>query len=111
MARMAGEMYEPSGAMAIAARGGLQLQARYGRGESKHRLIRAKKIAQQQPLSESDWRSIASFHARNYGNQDPLVLSPYPDGSPDARYIAAQLLGGSAGKEMSMDLISKLNIN
>ncbi len=95
--------------MQIEARRGLQLYEKYGRGESKHRLIRAEKIADGEPLEEKDWRAIAGWQARNWGNSDPRILQEYPDGGPDSRYIAALMLGGDAGLERSLDIIPELN--
>ncbi len=109
MGRIAG--IPPTKEMQIKARQGLNLYKEYGRGESKHRLIRAKKIAEGEPLEERDWRAIAGYHARNWGDSDPLILQEYPDGGPDARYIAALLLGGDAGREESFQLIPELNRN
>jgi len=110
--RIAGQkLYPPSQGMVRAAREGLQLQQQYGRGESKHRLIRARKIAAGQPLPVKDWRAIAGFQARSFGDANPSVTNPYPDGSPDARYIASLLLGGDEGQDMAFNLIPKINLS
>ncbi len=101
----------PTREMQTTARQGLNLYEQYGRGESKHRLIRAEKIASGEDLSEQDWRAIAGYHARNWGDSDPSILNEYPDGGPDAKYIASLLLGGDAGQDYSLKLIPELNRN
>jgi hypothetical protein len=101
----------PTKEMQIAARQGLQLQQEYGRGESKIRMERTKEIVNGEPLDEQDWRGIASFHARYYGDSPPQQQLTRPDGGPDARYIAALLSGGKAGQETAFNLIPKLNRN
>ncbi len=109
MGRIAG--IPPTREMRINAQQGLNLYGEFGRGESKHRLIRAHEIAKGEPLQENDWRAIAGWHARNWGDSDPQILQEYPDGGPDAKYIAAMLLGGDAGREKAFNLIPELNRN
>ncbi|UBF29870.1 hypothetical protein K9N68_37300 (plasmid) [Kovacikia minuta CCNUW1] len=101
----------PTKQMQISARQGLQLQQEYGRGQSKRRLETAQLIAQGESLSESQWRNISSFHARYYGDSDPQQLKTYENGGPDARYIAALLMGGNGGQDKAFDLIPELNRN
>ena len=69
----------PTKEMQIAAHAGLQLHDEYGRGESKHRLIRAQKIANGEPLEEKDWRAIAGWQARNWGDSNPRILQQQDD--------------------------------
>lgn len=109
--RLAGEGYPPSKQMAMAANQGIDLFSKFERGGTKRRLELGQKIARGEPLMEREWRSIASFHARNWGTDNPESLNDYPDGGPDARYIASLLLGGDSGFEEAVDLIPKLNTN
>lgn len=102
--------FPPTEEMQSNAQEGLALQQEYGRGESKHRLIRAHKIAKGQPLTETDWRSIARYQAGYYGDEAP-IQNPnvnYSDGGPDARYIASLMLGGRAGQEEAFNVVPNL---
>lgn len=110
MERMAGEV-KPSRAMSMAANEGLNLFNKFNRGGSKRRLELAQKISRGEPLLEREVRSLASFHARNWGTEDPEVLNEYPDGGPDARYIASLLMGGKDAFEEMTELIPGLNVN
>lgn len=102
---------KPSSSMQQAASKGLNLFSEYERGGSKRRLELSKKIALGQPLEEPEWRSIAGWHARNWGEDNPESFKQYPDEGPDARFIAAQLLGGDNAYEEAVGLIPELNRN
>ena len=95
--------------MAAEAARGLSLFNQYGRGGSKRRLELGRLIAEREAISEPLWRQIAGFHARSFGLEDPRSNVEYEDGGADARYIAASILGGEAGREFSMSLIPTLN--
>ena len=100
---------KPSSAMKMAASEGLSLFSKYERGGSKRRLELGQKIALDQPLKESEWRTIAGWHARNWGDKDPESYRDYSDGGPDARYIAAKLLGGNEAFEEAIHLVDQFN--
>jgi hypothetical protein len=102
---------KPSPSMRQAASEGLRLFSDYQRGGTSRRLELGKEIALGQPLEEKEWRSIAGWQARNWGKEDPESLRPYPDGGPDARYIASQILGGDKAFEEAINLIPELNKN
>ena len=108
--RLAGQKREaipPTPGMVDEARKGLALQQQFGRGESKRRMEIAQDIAMKQPLNPDQWRTIAGYQARYYGDGEPFPRKDvtYEDGGPDARYIASKLLGGRPGQEQAFEVV------
>ena len=93
----AAERFIPPAAVAEAARRGLDLRARHGRGGTKVGLARAASLAAGDPQTAQDLRVMAAWfarfaHLRGRGRWDDAA-------NPSAGFIAWLLWGGDAGRE------------
>lgn len=98
---LAGGGFTPPDAVRAAARHGLALRARHGRGGTAVGLARAEALAAGRPVTAADMRVIAGWFARfAYLRQRP----GWEAAPPSAGFIAWQLWGGDAGRAWVEDL-------
>lgn len=95
---MAGKTFTPTLRMASAARRGLRLRAKFGRGGTQVGLDRAHQLAERRAVSDADVKSMHSFFARHAVDKDTKSHAWNSDSDPSAGFIAWLLWGGDAGK-------------
>ena len=84
--------------MASAARRGLRLRAKFGRGGTEVGVARARQLIEQQYLSPAEVRAMHSFFARHAVDKNTRTHKWNSDSDPSAGFIAWLLWGGDAGK-------------
>lgn len=95
---MTGQTFKPTLRMAAAARRGLKLRAKFGRGGTQVGVDRAHQLAQRRELSQADVISMHSYFARHAVDKDGKTHAWNSDSDPSAGFIAWLLWGGDAGK-------------
>lgn len=95
---MADDSFTPTLRMASAARRGLRLREKFGRGGTDVGVARAKQLANRDAVSAKDVRSMHSFFARHEVDKNPKTHQWGSDSDPSAGFIAWLLWGGDAGK-------------
>lgn len=95
---MTGKTFIPTLRMASAARRGLRLRAKFGRGGTDVGVARAHQLAERRDVSEADVKSMHSFFARHAVDKDAAAHRWNSDADPSAGFIAWLLWGGDAGK-------------
>ena len=88
----------PTRRMAAAARRGLRLREKFGRGGTDVGVHRAHQLAEQSELDASDVASMHSYFARHAVDEDTQTHKWNSDSDPSAGFIAWLLWGGDAGK-------------
>lgn len=92
------ETFKPTVRMASAARRGLKLREKFGRGGTDVGVRRAHQLADQRDLDAADVKSMHSFFARHAVDKDTVTHRWNSDTDPSAGFIAWLLWGGDAGK-------------
>lgn len=106
---MAGERtFTPTQRMASAARRGLRLREKFGRGGTEVGVERAHQLADRRDLSEADVKSMHSYFARHAVDKDTGSHKWNSDSDPSAGFIAWLLWGGDAGKKWADSKVEKL---
>lgn len=100
------ERRTPPGAVAEAARRGLELREAHGRGGTEVGVRRAERLMDREPVSDRDIKSIYSYFARHA--VDKLGKDWGRSDKPSAGYIAWQLWGGDAGRDWIHELRAAL---
>lgn len=95
---MPGNGFTPTMRMASAARRGLRLRKKFGRGGTEVGVRRAHQLADRSKVTEADVRSMHSFFARHAVDRDAKAHEWNSDTDPSAGFIAWLLWGGDAGK-------------
>lgn len=95
---MAKAGFRPTQRLAAAARRGLRLREKFGRGGTEVGVRRAQQLAAQRELDAADVRSMHSFFARHAVDKDTRTHRWNSDTDPSAGFIAWLLWGGDAGK-------------
>lgn len=90
--------FRPTRSMALAARRGLRLREKFGRGGTDVGVRRAQQLSEQQDLDARDIISIRSYFARHAIDKDTKTHKWNSDTDPSAGFIAWLLWGGDAGK-------------
>lgn len=90
--------FTPTLRMASAARRGLRLREKFGRGGTDVGVRRAHQLADRRELSEADVKSMHSFFARHAVDKETKSHAWDSDTDPSAGFIAWLLWGGDAGK-------------
>lgn len=90
--------YRPTQKMAAAARRGLRLREKFGRGGTDVGVRRAHQLIDQRDLDAADVKSMHSFFARHAVDKDAKTHAWNSDSDPSAGFIAWLLWGGDAGK-------------
>lgn len=84
--------------MASAARRGLRLREKFGRGGTEVGLARARQLSGAKPLSESDVKAMYSYFARHAVDRKAAGERWNSDSDPSTGFIAWLLWGGDAGE-------------
>jgi hypothetical protein len=95
---MADPTFTPTQQMAAAARRGLRLREKFGRGGTQVGVDRANQLAAREPVSAEDVKSMHSFFARHEVDKQAKAHQWDSDTDPSAGFIAWLLWGGDAGK-------------
>ena len=95
---MANRTHTPTLKMASAARRGLRLRAKFGRGGTEVGVARAHQLAERRAVSDADIKSMHSFFARHAVDKESKSHKWNSDSDPSAGFIAWLLWGGDAGK-------------
>jgi hypothetical protein len=84
--------------MAAAAKRGLRLREKFGRGGTDVGVARAQQLAERADVSEADVRSMHSYFARHAVDKEGRSHQWNSNTDPSAGFIAWLLWGGDAGK-------------
>lgn len=95
---MAEKTFTPTQRMASAARRGLRLREKFGRGGTEVGVARANQLVNRETLSEADVKAMKSYFARHAVDKDTKTHRWGSDKDPSAGWIAWLLWGGDAGK-------------
>lgn len=101
--------FTPTQRMASAARRGLRLREKFGRGGTEVSVERAHQLAERREVSEADVKSMHSYFARHAVDKDTNTHQWNSDSDPSAGFIAWLLWGGDAGKKWADSKAAKLN--
>ena len=85
--------------MAAAARKGLKLRAKFGRGGTHVGVARAEQLSAREPLTPKDIRTISAYFARHEVDKKAKSRVWGDESDPSAGYIAWLLWGGDEGRE------------
>lgn len=91
--------FTPTLRMASAARRGLRLREKFGRGGTQVGIDRAHQLADRRAVSKADVKAMHSFFARHEVDKDTGSHEWNSDRDPSAGFIAWLLWGGDAGKQ------------
>jgi hypothetical protein len=95
---VAAQSFRPTQEMAAAARRGLRLREKFGRGGTEVGVHRAEQLAEQRELEAAEVKSMHSFFARHEVDKNTRTHQWDSDTDPSAGFIAWLLWGGDAGK-------------
>ena len=90
--------FKPTEAMASAARHGLKLREKFGRGGTEVGVARAHQLIARETLTPRDVKSMHSYFARHAVDKRVTRRAWGSDENPSAGYIAWLLWGGEPGK-------------
>ena len=90
--------FTPTHKMAAAARRGLRLREKFGRGGTEVGVRRAHQLAGREDVSLADVKSMYSYFARHAVDKSGSSHEWDSDSDPSAGFIAWLLWGGDAGK-------------
>ena len=106
---MAETAYKPTLRMASAARRGLRLREKFGRGGTDVGVRRAHQLANRDDLSAADVKAMHSFFARLAVDRDATTHQWNSNSDPSAGFVAWLLWGGDAGKSWADAKARKLD--
>lgn len=92
------DKFRPTLRMASAARRGLRLREKFGRGGTDVGVARAHQLADRRDLDATDVKAMHSFFARHAVDKDAKAHQWNSNSDPSAGFIAWLLWGGDAGK-------------
>ncbi len=90
---------KPPAAVAAAAKKGLELRAKFGRGGTEVGVRRAEGLAARHEVTAGDIAKISSYFARHAVDKEAKSHEWGDESDPSAGYIAWLLWGGDAGRE------------
>jgi hypothetical protein len=90
--------YKPTQRMAAAARRGLRLREKFGRGGTEVGVARAHQLAERRELDDADVKSMHSYFARHAVDKKGKTHQWNSNSDPSAGFIAWLLWGGDAGQ-------------
>jgi hypothetical protein len=96
---MAEKTFKPNQLMASAAKRGLRLREKFGRGGTEVGVRRAHQLAERADLGEADVKSMHSYFARHAIDKEGSSHKWDSDEDPSAGFIAWLLWGGDAGEK------------
>lgn len=102
------ETFRPTARMASAARRGLRLREKFGRGGTDVGVRRAHQLIDRSALDAADVKSMHSFFARHEVDKDGASHAWDSDSDPSAGFIAWLLWGGEPGKTWAARHAQKL---
>ena len=105
---MSGPDLTPPAAVAAAAKKGLALRDKFGRGGTEVGVKRAEGLAARHPVTAEDITHISSYFARHAVDKDAKAHEWGDESDPSAGYIAWLLWGGDAGRKWADGLKAKL---
>jgi hypothetical protein len=85
---MTAKTFTPTLKMASAARRGLRLREKFGRGGTQVGVDRAHQLVDRQALSESDVKAMHSFFARHAVDKDAVAHAWNSNTDPSPGFIA-----------------------
>ncbi|RZM24768.1 MAG: hypothetical protein EOP67_45980 [Sphingomonas sp.] len=91
--------FKPNQQMAAAAKRGLKLREKFGRGGTDVGVRRAKQLVDGDELDAADVKSMHSYFARHAVDKEGAAHEWDSDDDPSAGFIAWLLWGGDAGKK------------
>lgn len=89
----------PPAAVAKAAKQGLKLREKFGRGGTEVGVDRANQLAARKPVSEADIAAISSYFKRHSVDKDATAHKWGDLDDPSPGYVAWLLWGGDAGEK------------
>lgn len=92
------DLFHSPRAAADAARRGLVLRDRFGRGGTRVGAERARRLVDLVPLGYDEVRTISAWFARHGAQRRSVVRVWGDDADPSAAWIAWNLWGGDAGR-------------
>lgn len=95
---MSEKRYRPTLRMASAARRGLRLREKFGRGGTQVGVDRAHQLIDRRELDAAEVRAMHGFFARHAVDRDTNTHEWGSDRDPSAGFVAWLLWGGDAGK-------------
>ena len=95
---MAERTFIPTQRMAAAARRGLRLREKFGRGGTEVGVARARQLVDRAAVSEADVKAMHSYFARHAVDRDAKTHEWNSDRDPSAGFVAWLLWGGDVGK-------------
>jgi hypothetical protein len=106
--RVAEATFKPNKEMAAAAKRGLKLREKFGRGGTDVGVRRAQQLVDGADLDEADVKSMHSYFARHAVDKEGAAHQWDSDEDPSAGFIAWLLWGGDAGKKWADAKAAKL---
>ena len=100
--------FKPTQRMASAARRGLRLREKFGRGGTEVGVNRARQLAEGRELSAKDVKDMHSYFARHAVDKDAKTHEWDSDTDPSAGFVAWLLWGGDAGEDWAARKAAKL---
>ena len=91
--------FKPNQQMAAAAKRGLRLREKFGRGGTDVGVRRAHQLVDRAELTETDVKSMHSYFARHAVDKDAKSHAWDSDEDPSAGFIAWLLWGGDDGQK------------
>lgn len=94
--------------MATAARRGLRLHDKFGRGGTSVGIARAHQLVERCSLDSADVKAMHNYFARHEVDKDTHAHVWGSNSNPSAGYVAWLLWGGDAGKAWATSKAKKL---
>ena len=98
----------PPAAVAKAAKQGLELREKFGRGGTEVGVDRANQLAARKRVSEADIAAISSYFKRHSVDKDAKAHEWGDLDDPSPGYVAWLLWGGDAGEKWADAVKAKL---
>ncbi len=106
---MSGPDLTPPATVAAAAKKGLELREKFGRGGTDVGVKRAEGLSARQAVTADDITHISSYFARHAVDKEAKSHEWGDESDPSAGYIAWLLWGGDAGRKWADGLKAKLH--
>ncbi len=98
----------PPDAVASAARKGLELREKFGRGGTSVGVRRARQLSERRPVTARDIVTISAYFARHEVDKASKSHDWGDEANPSAGYIAWLLWGGEPGRQWANGLRARL---